>query len=44
MLDGLRELEAETHRHVHKENSILFPKALDLEAAGEAPLAARQVK
>jgi regulator of cell morphogenesis and NO signaling len=31
MLDGLRELEAETHRHVHKENSILFPRALELE-------------
>lgn len=32
MLDGLSELEAETHRHVHKENSILFPRALELEA------------
>ena len=31
MLDGLRELEAETHRHVHKENSILFPRSLELE-------------
>ncbi|NNM88163.1 MAG: iron-sulfur cluster repair di-iron protein [Phycisphaerae bacterium] len=28
MLDGLRELEANTHIHVHKENSILFPKAV----------------
>jgi regulator of cell morphogenesis and NO signaling len=31
MLDGLRELESDTHRHVHKENSILFPGALELE-------------
>lgn len=31
MLDGLAELEIDMHRHVHKENSILFPKALDLE-------------
>ena len=30
MLDGLAELEADMHRHVHKENSILFPRALDL--------------
>ncbi len=28
MLDGLRELEADTHIHVFKENSILFPKAI----------------
>ena len=25
---GLRELEADLHRHIHKENSILFPKAI----------------
>lgn len=31
MLDGLKALEADTHRHVHKENSILFPAALKLE-------------
>ncbi len=30
MLDGLAELEADMHRHVHKENSILFPRALEL--------------
>ena len=30
MLDALRELEADMHRHVHKENSILFPAALRL--------------
>jgi len=27
MLEGLAELEADTHRHVHKENNILFPAA-----------------
>lgn len=29
MLDSLAELEQDMHRHVHKENSILFPKALE---------------
>lgn len=33
MLAGLRYLEHDMHRHVHKENSILFPKAIDLERA-----------
>jgi regulator of cell morphogenesis and NO signaling len=28
MLAGLEELEHDMHRHVHKENSILFPRAL----------------
>ncbi len=28
LLDGLRELEMDTHIHVHKENGILFPKAI----------------
>lgn len=32
MLAGLAELESDTHRHVHKENSILFPRAASLEA------------
>lgn len=27
MFEGLQELEHDTHRHVHKENSILFPRA-----------------
>lgn len=31
MLDGVRELEADTHRHVHMENNILFPRAVELE-------------
>ncbi len=33
MLHSLAELEADMHRHVHKENSILFPKAVAREAA-----------
>lgn len=33
MLDGLAELECDTHYHVFKENSILFPKAAATEAA-----------
>lgn len=32
MLDGLAELEADMHQHVHKENNVLFPRALRLEA------------
>ena len=30
---GLAELEADTHLHVHKENNLLFPKAIAAEAA-----------
>ncbi len=33
MLDGLNALEKELHRHIHKENNLLFPKAAALEAA-----------
>ncbi|REJ65731.1 MAG: iron-sulfur cluster repair di-iron protein [Planctomycetota bacterium] len=33
MLDGLRELESNMHQHVHKENNILFPRAIELEEA-----------
>ncbi len=28
LLDAMRELEIDTHLHVHKENNILFPRAL----------------
>jgi regulator of cell morphogenesis and NO signaling len=28
LLDGLARLEADLHRHVHKENNVLFPRAL----------------
>jgi regulator of cell morphogenesis and NO signaling len=34
MLDGLHELEQDLHRHIHKENSWLFPQAAELEARG----------
>ncbi len=33
LLDGLRELEADLHVHIHLENNILFPRALELEAS-----------
>ena len=32
MLDRLHTLETDTHRHVHEENNILFPRAVELEA------------
>jgi regulator of cell morphogenesis and NO signaling len=31
MLDALAELEADMHTHVHLENNILFPRAIELE-------------
>jgi regulator of cell morphogenesis and NO signaling len=36
MLDGLATLEQDMHVHVHKENSILFPRAVSLEASMSA--------
>ncbi len=30
--DGLAELEADLHLHVHKENNVLFPRAIEAEA------------
>jgi regulator of cell morphogenesis and NO signaling len=32
LYEGLAELEADTHLHVHKENNLLFPAVLELEA------------
>ncbi|CAN5474361.1 iron-sulfur cluster repair di-iron protein [soil metagenome] len=32
MLDGLAQLRRDMHQHVHKENNILFPKAIELES------------
>lgn len=32
LLDGLAELEADLHLHIHKENNILFPRGAQLEA------------
>lgn len=34
LLSGLHELETDLHMHIHKENNILFPKALKLEGEG----------
>jgi regulator of cell morphogenesis and NO signaling len=31
--DGLREFEHDLHRHVHLENNILFPRAIELQAS-----------
>ncbi len=33
LLDGLREFEEDLHLHVHKENNMLFPRAIALEAS-----------
>jgi regulator of cell morphogenesis and NO signaling len=40
MLDALATLEADMHQHVHKENNILFPRAIEREAelAQNAPV------
>lgn len=32
MLDALSQLERDMHQHIHKENNVLFPKALQLES------------
>ena len=37
LFDGLRELETDLHMHIHKENNILFPRAVELE--GKIPVA-----
>jgi regulator of cell morphogenesis and NO signaling len=31
MLTGLQEMELDLHQHIHKENNILFPRAVDME-------------
>jgi regulator of cell morphogenesis and NO signaling len=31
LFDGLEVLEADLHQHIHKENNILFPRAIQLE-------------
>lgn len=33
MLDGLSQLEWDLHQHIHKENNVLFPRAMELEAS-----------
>lgn len=32
MLVGLEEMELDLHEHIHKENNVLFPRVLELEA------------
>ena len=39
---GLAELEADTHLHIHKENNVLFPAVVALEAALEPPRGGRE--
>lgn len=33
MLDGIATVERDLHLHIHKENNVLFPKAIDMEEA-----------
>jgi regulator of cell morphogenesis and NO signaling len=35
LYQGLAEFEQNLHRHVHLENNILFPRALEMEKAGK---------
>ncbi|RJP25058.1 MAG: iron-sulfur cluster repair di-iron protein [Candidatus Abyssobacteria bacterium SURF_5] len=34
--EGLQAIEADLHEHIHLENNILFPKAIELECVGKA--------
>ncbi len=34
--DGLKEFEQDLHQHIHLENNILFPRAIELESRGDA--------
>lgn len=36
MLNGLAEMETDLHEHIHKENNVLFPQVLNLEAEHNA--------
>lgn len=38
--DGLREFEQDLHQHIHLENNILFPRAIEMEAAAASALPA----
>jgi regulator of cell morphogenesis and NO signaling len=35
LLDGLQRFEFDLHQHVHKENNVLFPRALELHSRHE---------
>jgi len=37
LYDGLKDFEQDLHRHVHLENNILFPRAIELEAKACRP-------
>ena len=37
LLDGLQRFEADTHQHIHLENNILFPKAIELQESLSGP-------
>lgn len=32
MVDGLADLERDLHQHIHKENNVLFPRAIEMES------------
>ncbi len=34
LYEGLQRMEADLHQHVHLENNILYPRAIEMEAAG----------
>ncbi len=34
LYEGLKEFEKDTHLHIHKENNILFPMAIQAEQRG----------
>jgi regulator of cell morphogenesis and NO signaling len=36
MLAGLEEFERDLQRHIHLENNILFPRAIEFESSGAA--------
>jgi len=33
LYEGFRDFEADLHQHIHLENNILFPRAVELESA-----------
>jgi iron-sulfur cluster repair protein YtfE (RIC family) len=37
LYDSLQRLEADLHAHIHKENNILFPRAIQLENPSRSP-------
>lgn len=38
LLDGLHDLQLDLHQHIHKENNILFPRALEEEQRRRPPI------